>query len=319
MYYLGIDLGGTNIAAGVVDSDARLIAKASRKTQVLLGPEGICRQMAEAAGEAMEKAGVSERDVCGIGVGTPGTVERDSGIVRFSSNLNFKDVNLRELMERQTGKPVRVENDANAAAYGEYRAGVLKGAKNAIAITLGTGIGSGILIGGKIYAASNSAGGEFGHTVIAFGGRPCPSGRCGCWETYASATGLILTTKEMMREGSRDSLLWQLADGNLENVNSRMAFTAMRAGDALGKAVVDRYIAHLGCGLVNCINIFQPDILCIGGGVSGEGEALLRPLMEYVDKEANPMNVGNKTLLCLAKLGNDAGIIGAALTGEQEP
>ena len=133
MYYLGIDLGGTNIAAGVVDSDARLIAKASRKTQVLLGPEGICRQMAEAAGEAMEKAGVSEQDVCGIGVGTPGTVERDSGIVRFSSNLNFKDVHLRELMERQTGKPVRIENDANAAAYGEYRAGVLKGAKNAIA------------------------------------------------------------------------------------------------------------------------------------------------------------------------------------------
>ena len=318
MYYLGIDLGGTNIAAGVVDENARLIAKAGRKTEVPRGPEGICGQMAQAAGEAVEKAGISERDIRGIGIGTPGTVERKSGIVRFSSNLNFKNVNLRELMEKRTGKPVCVENDANAAAYGEYRAGVLKGAGNAVAITLGTGIGSGIIIGGKIYAASNSAGGEFGHTVIAFGGRPCPCGRRGCWEAYASATGLIATTREMMRGGSRDSLLWKLADGSLENVDSRMAFSAMRAGDPLGKAVVDRYIAHLGCGLVNCINIFQPDILCIGGGISNEGEALLRPLKEYVDREANPMNVGNKTVLCLAKLGNDAGIIGAALAGEQE-
>lgn len=155
-----------------------------------------------------------------------------------------------------------------------------------------------------------------GHTVIVYGGRPCSCGRKGCWETYASATGLTVSTREAMLKAGEKSVLWQIAEGNPEKVNSRMAFDAMRMGDAGAKAVVDQYIAYLGCGLTNCINIFQPDIICIGGGISNEGEYLLKPLREVVEKEANAMNTEGKTVICRASLGNDAGIIGAALLGK---
>lgn len=213
-------------------------------------------------------------------------------------------------------KKVIVENDANAAAYGEYKAGALKGAANGLAITLGTGVGSGIILGGKIYAGFNYAAGEMGHTVIVFNGRHCTCGRNGCWEAYASATGLIAMTKEAMQKAEdHSSPIWTLANDDLNNVSGRTAFDAMRAGDPIGKAVVDEYIAYLGCGLANCINTFQPDILCIGGGICNEGETLLKPLREYVAHEVYTINTARKTVLCKAQLGNDAGIIGAALIG----
>ncbi|HAH78742.1 MAG TPA: glucokinase, partial [Ruminococcaceae bacterium] len=201
--------------------------------------------------------------------------------------------------------------------FGEYKAGALRGAKNAVAITLGTGVGSGIIIGGKIYAGSNFAGGELGHTVIVANGRPCTCGRRGCWEAYASATGLIASTREAM-ERDRASALWKIAGGSPEGVDGRTAFKAMRAGDAAGKAVVDGYIFYLACGIANCINIFQPDILCLGGGISNEGEALLVPLRAAVKKEVFSKYSSRQTVICRAQLGNDAGILGAALLGESE-
>lgn len=314
--YLGIDLGGTNIAVGVLDENARMLEKVNCKTQVPCTPEELCDRMADTAAQALKKAGITYADVPWVGVGVPGTIDRENGIVRFSSNLQFKNVDLKKLMEGRTGRKVLIENDANAAAYGEYKAGALQGVRNAVTITLGTGIGSGIILDGKIYSGSNFAGGELGHTVIAYDGRPCSCGRKGCWETYASATGLTVSTREAMLKAGEKSLLWQLAEGKPENVNSRMAFDAMRMGDAEGKAVVDEYIAYLGCGLTNCINIFQPDIICLGGGISNEGEYLLEPLRKAVELEANAMNVEKKTEIRRASLGNDAGIIGAALLGE---
>ena len=315
MYYLGIDLGGTNIAAGITDETHKMIVKTSRKTQVPCSGDEICEQLAAATKETLQKAGLTLDDIPYIGIGSPGTVNRDTGVIEFSNNLGFNNLPLRKLMEDKLGKKTILENDANAAAYGEYQAGALRGAKIGVAITLGTGIGSGIILSGKILAGSNFAGGEMGHTVIVVKGRQCTCGRQGCWEAYASATGLIRTTREAM-EKNRSSALWKVVCGDLKNVDGRTAFQAMREGDAVGKAVVNEYIEYLACGLANCINIFQPDILCIGGGVSNEGDPLMIPLKELVAKQVYSINSGKQTVICRAQLGNDAGILGAALLGE---
>ncbi|NBI18132.1 ROK family protein [Neglecta sp. X4] len=318
MYYLGIDLGGTNIAVGIVDEENKIIARANSKTQTE-NAEQVADAMAETAHKALESAGLTLADVPWIGVGSPGTINKSTGIIEFANNLPFKNTPMQEMLsQRLEGKQVLMENDANAAAFGEYMAGALKGSDNAIAITLGTGVGGGIIINHKIYSGSNFAGAELGHTVIVVDGRPCTCGRHGCWETYASATGLIKTTKEHMADAPKDSPLWTLADGSMDNVNGRTAFDAMRQGDPVGKEIVDEYIHYFSVGLIDMINIFQPDILCVGGGISNEGETLLAPVREYVEKEQYAMNSTKKTTICRAKLGNDAGIIGAALLGKME-
>lgn len=313
MYYLGIDLGGTNIAAGVVNDENRIVARAKRKTSVPCTPQEICEQLAQTAEAALRRAGLPFNGLPYIGIGTPGLVNRESGVVEYSNNLFFKDLELQKLLSERLGKRIILENDANAAAFGEYKAGALRGTRNGIAITLGTGIGGGILIDGKIYSGSNYAGGEFGHTVIVANGRPCTCGRRGCWEAYASATGLIVETREAM-ENDRNSLLWKIA-GSPEKVDGKTAFDAMRAGDKTGTKVVEQYLFYLACGLTNCINIFQPDVLCIGGGISNEGDSLLIPLRRAVAAENYARNAKKQTRLCLAQLGNDAGILGAALLG----
>ena len=317
MYYLGIDLGGTNIAVGVIDENNHIVATAKRKTRVPCAPDDMCEQLATTAFEALDNAKLTIDDVPWVGIGTPGTVNRGSGVVEFANNLQFNNLELKKLLEARMNKTVIVENDANAAAYGEYQAGALKGAKNAVAITLGTGVGSGIIIDGKIYAGTNYAAGEMGHTVIVYNGRHCTCGRDGCWEAYASATGLIKTTKEaMLKSDDHLSPIWEIVHGDINNVDGRTAFDAMRAGDPVGQAVVDEYISYLGCGLANCINIFQPDILCIGGGICNEGETLMKPLREYLSHQVYTVNTKKQTKLCIAELGNNAGIIGAALLGK---
>ena len=319
MYYLGVDVGGTNIAVGIVDENNAIIAKASHPTPVPCSEDAFCDAILAVCNDALAKAGLTLDDVPWIGIGCPGTVNRATGIIEFANNLYFKNFKLRDMMaERTNGKLVILENDANAAAYGEYQAGALAGADNALAITLGTGVGGGIIINGKVYSGSNFAGGELGHTVIVVDGRPCTCGRHGCWETYASATGLIKTTKEHMKDAPKDSPIWTIVDGDESKVNGRTAFDAMRAGDPVGKAVVDEYIKYLSVGLTDMINIFQPAILCIGGGICNEGETLLAPVRAFIYREQYAMNSAKKTKVCKAQLGNDAGIIGAALLGKQE-
>ncbi len=317
MYYLGIDLGGTNIAVGIVDENYQIVARATSKTKTE-SAEQVADAMAETAKEALKNANLTLDDVPWIGVGSPGTVNKATGIIEFANNLPFRNTPMVQMLsERLNGKKVLMENDANAAAYGEYMAGALKGADNAIAITLGTGVGGGVIINHKIYSGSNFAGAELGHTVIVVDGRPCTCGRHGCWETYASATGLIKTTKEHMQNAPKDSPLWKLVDGDESQVNGRTAFDAMRQGDPVGKEIVDEYIHYLSEGVVNMVNIFQPDILCIGGGISNERETLMAPVRAFVEKQQYAMNSSKKTAICRAELGNDAGIIGAALLGKE--
>ena len=313
MVRIGIDLGGTNIVAGVVNEQNEIIAKAECKTNLPRPADAIIEDMARVTEQAVEKAGLTMDDVQYVGAGCPGTCNLETGIIEYSSNFGFKEVPLQKILSERLGKPVYIENDANAAALGETIAGAAKGAKSALCITLGTGVGGGIIIDGKIYGGFNFAGAELGHIVIVEGGEPCPCGRKGCWEAYASATGLIRQTKTAI-EAFPDSPMARIAK-EYGKVSGRTAFDAMREGDPIGKAVVDRYIGYLACGLVNIINIFQPEVLCIGGGICHEGDTLIKPLEAYIERERYSKYSKNQTRLCVATLGNDAGIIGAACLG----
>ena len=312
-YYIGIDLGGTNIKAGVVDEEFNIVSKATCRTNLPRPAEEICADMAKVALEAVEKAGLILDDINSVGIGTPGTANSATGVIEYSNNLGFLNFPVVELMKTYIPKPCYVENDANAAAYGEYVAGAAKGANDAVCITLGTGVGGGIIINGKIYSGFNFAGAEIGHTVVDPNGPECTCGRKGCFEVFSSATGLIRMTKEAM-EADKDSLIWKASEEE-GKVSARTAFNAMRMGDATAQAVIDKYIRYLACGITNTINIFQPDILCIGGGVCNEGDPLLLPLKELVKKEVYTKNSAKNTEIVIAKLGNDAGIIGAAFLG----
>lgn len=316
-YYIGIDLGGTNIVAGVVDEQYNILAKASTKTNCPRPDREIARDMAKMAIQAVENAKLTMEQIEWIGIGTPGIANSRDGIIEYSNNLGFVNTPMVKYIQEDIDKPVFVENDANAAAYGEFVAGAAKGASNAVCITLGTGVGGGIIIDGKIYAGSNFAGAEIGHTVISVDGPQCTCGRKGCFEVFSSATGLIRMTKESMAKNP-DSSMHKLVAERSGKVSARIAFDAMRMGDAAAKAVVDDYIKYLAAGITNTINTFQPDILCIGGGVCNEGDALLLPVKELVAKEVYTRNSKQNAQIVIAKLGNDAGIIGAAFLGNAQ-
>ncbi|MBP9988559.1 MAG: ROK family protein [Ruminococcus sp.] len=312
MYRVGVDLGGTNIAVGVVDENYNIIGRGKVKTNSPRPAEEIFDDITKAIHMAVEDANLTMDDISSVGIGTPGSVNQDTGMIEFSNNLGFNNVPAKKMLEERTGKPCAFENDANAAALGEAYAGAGKGVKDLIAVTLGTGVGSGIILNGKVLSGSNFAGGEIGHTVIMVDGEQCNCGRKGCWERYASANALIAQTKKKMQE-CPDSLMWAEADGKIENVNGVVAFSAMYKGDKAAKEVVDKYIYYVAVGITNIINTFQPDVVCIGGGISNEGDNLLNPIREYVAKERYSKYAKKQTQICKAVLGNDAGIIGAAL------
>lgn len=310
MYNVGIDLGGTNIKVGLVNENYEIVEKASTPTNLPRSAEEIVKSMVDTMWKVLNAAKVTIGEVNSIGIGTPGVANRNSGVVLYSCNLDFKNVNLRELFKKYLDKPLYVENDANSAAFGEVLAGAGQGYKDVIVVTLGTGVGGGIIIDGKIYTGFNFCGAELGHNVLVYNGRQCGCGRKGCFEAYSSATALINMTRESMEE-HKDSKMWEIA-GGLENVDGKTAFDGMRADDAAAKDVVNMYIDYLGCGLTNIINTFQPEVLLIGGGICKEGENLTNPLNEYIKREAYCVDAERTTKLNICKLGNDAGIIGAA-------
>ncbi len=317
-YTVGIDLGGTNIVAGVVKRDTRkqeyeIIAKADCKTAIPRPEADVCDSMADIVKQAIKKAKLTMDDIAYIGIGVPGAVNPETRIVETSPNLFFTNWEISKMMEERLNKYVKIENDANAAALGEFLAGAAKGCKNAVVVTLGTGVGGGIIIDGKIYSGSNFAGAELGHMVIVKDGKKCGCGRRGCWEAYASATALINQTKDAIRnEKAEFSFMLDAVEGDIEQVNGKTPFDAYLAGDLTGKAVINNYVSFLACGIVNVINIFQPDILCVGGGISKQGETLLAPVRAIVEQERITKHNEKQTQICECILGNDAGIIGAA-------
>lgn len=316
MYTIGIDLGGTNIVASVVDDDYNIIGTSKTPTNSPRSADEIFDDIADVCEEAVKTAGLTMEDIDSVGMGTPGTVNQD-GVIEFANNLAFNNVPARTMLAKRINKPeekVFIENDANCAALGEAYAGCGNGAKDFVAVTLGTGVGSGVIIGGKIVNGVNYAGGECGHMVVVVDGEQCSCGRKGCWEAYASATALIRQTKKAMEEYP-DSLMHKLAKEE-GKVSGRTAFDAMRLGDIAGIKVVDDYIKYVACGLINIVNALQPEIICIGGGICNEGETLMKPLRRFVQSERYSIHSKIQTKIVKAELGNDAGVIGAALLGK---
>ena len=319
MYTVGIDLGGTNIAAGICDENLNIVVKGSVPTMAEREPEFIVKDMAALVDRLINQAGITHSDVSYAGIAAPGSVNPETGIIEYSNNIRMSNFPICDLFKTFSPiKEIYIANDANAAALGEALAGAAKGAGVAMMITLGTGVGGGVVMNGKIFAGGlNSSGTELGHTVIVSGGRQCTCGRRGCWEAYSSATALSKMTKEKMTElqlkGIPSKMLGQeKADGS---VSARVAFAAMKEGDPYAKEVCDEYIHYLAEGITNMINIFQPHVLCIGGGVCNEKEYLTVPLTEIVERDQYTRTNKIKSKIVTATLGNDAGIIGAASLG----
>lgn len=318
MYRIGIDLGGTNIAVGVVDdSNFKIVGEGKVKTNAPRPVEEICDDIVKAVNLALADAKLSLDDVGVIGIGCPGAIDNKNGIITYSNNLEFFNAPITDILYNKLGKKVLVDNDANVAALGEMIAGAGKGCKDFVAITLGTGVGSGVIVDGKMLYGHNGMAGELGHTVIKFDGERCTCGRKGCYEAYASATALIRQTKDRMKK-SIDSKMWDIVDGNIDAVNGRTAFDAMRADDVAGTEVVDEYCRYIAVGLINIINTFQPQIICIGGGISKEGDNLLSRINKTVKSEVFTKSDVPQTKIKVATLGNDAGIIGAAMLDTME-
>ena len=316
MYSIGIDLGGTNIAVGLCDEKLNIVEKISAPTQANRDAELIVKDMAELSDKLIKKNGLSLKDIKHVGIAAPGSVNTATGVIEYANNLPFSFFPISEVFKKYLRvEKVVIANDANAAALGEALAGAARGTKNSVMITLGTGVGGGVIIDGKIFAGGiNYSGTELGHTVIVAGGRQCSCGRRGCWETYSSATALSCMTREKMAElkyKKLGSLLFDEAERD-GKVSARTAFNAMKRGDEYGKEIVDDYIYYLMVGITNMINIFQPEVLTIGGGVCNERENLTVPLIKLVNNEQYTRDNPNKTKICIAALGNDAGIIGAA-------
>lgn len=311
--YIGIDLGGTNIAAGVVDENGKILHKDSVKANAERPSSEIIKDMAELSKKVALDAGFQLSDVEWVGIGSPGTCDTDNGVLVYANNLNFYNTPMRDEFCKTFDVPVYIANDADAAAFGEAMVGAAKGTKSSIMITLGTGVGGGVIIDNKIINGFNHAGGELGHMAICVDGIKCTCGNNGCWEAYASATALIRQTKEAM-DKNPDSKMWELSKSG--GVNGKLAFDAAKLGDKTAIDVVNQYIKYVSVGVTNIILIFQPEKLLIGGGISGQGDYLINPIREYV-KAHDYCKTEQHTAIEAAALGNDAGIIGAAFLGKQ--
>lgn len=317
MLRIGVDLGGTNIAAGIVNENYEIVCKLSRPTELSSG-DSIAKEIGELCNELCEKYNVKPSDIEAVGIASPGIVDHDKGIVVYSCNLPFLNYPLTDKVgEFFPNNNIHAENDANAAAWGEAVAGVAKGASSSIMITLGTGVGGGIVIDNKILSGFNYAGAELGHIVIRFGGERCGCGRQGCWESYSSATALIRMTREKIEECEMYGFPTMMAEWERRHgkISGKTAFQCAKEGDKFATQVVDKYVRYLASGITNITNIFQPEVISIGGGISNEGDYLLEKLLPYIKKEAYGQGIVKLSEIKIASLKNDAGIVGSALLG----
>lgn len=312
MISIGIDLGGTNIAVGVVDESGRIIGRASRPTDAQRPYEQIVCDMAQTVRDALANAGRSMDEAAFIGCGVPGLYDEDTGRVLFCTNLGWKDVPLRAEMAKYFGTRFLCDNDATVAALAEAKAGRSAGVDSSVLLTLGTGIGAGVVLGGKIFSGAHGVAGEFGHFMYCAGGEPCSCGKRGCFERYASATALIrIGCEAALRH--RESALAGIAPSKM---SARAVVDAARAGDAAAVEAFDEYTTHLANGIVAVIDFLDPEMILLGGGVSAAGEFLLKPVREKVERCKFYVSRPHGSIE-LAALGNDAGIIGAAMLGRQ--
>ena len=316
MYHLGVDFGGTHIAAGIVDDNGKLLIKRSTKTKRQRPIDEIMADLLALCDDVAKRTNIKIKDITTIGLGIPANIHPDGKRVVYGNNIKGLDnVNIEKIVKKHyPHMKVFLENDANAAALAEFICGAAKGCKNVVMVTLGTGVGGGIIIDGKIYSGTNFAGGEIGHIVIDRNGEKCNCGRRGCWEQYASVTALSRQTADMI-DLYPDSKIYDLIDGKKIKISGRTAFEAMEMGDECGRKIVEQWIEYISIGVVDMINILQPDMVVIGGGISREGDKIISPVREYVKKNvyAGEVDTIPQTKIVAATMGNDAGIVGAAL------
>ncbi len=307
--YIGIDLGGTNIAIGLVNKEGKIIATGSTPTLAPRDYKEVVADTAKLSNDLIEEKGLTIADIQGVGIGSPGSIDSKKGVVIAAHNLNWYNAPVvDELKKYFNDIPVAIENDANAAAFGEYVT-TASDKDSFLAVTLGTGVGGGIVLNKKIYRGINGMGAELGHLVINEDGVQCSCGTNGCWEAYASVTALINQTKAAIAAHPESTMAKD------KKVSGRTSFNAAKAGDPVAKQVVDNYIKHIATGIISLINIFAPEVLVIGGGISNEGDYLLDPIKKYVD-ECGFFKDVEGTEIRIATLKNDAGIVGAAFASK---
>ena len=307
-YYLGIDVGGTFVKGALVNENGDILTNGKISTDSEVGGEKIIYDIADFCKSLASSYGIELSAVRGIGMGVPGIVDGDSGVIVYVPKLKWKNFKGAELLTKLTALPVKISNDANAAALGETKFGAGRQFNNTVMITLGTGVGGGIIINGKLFEGNKGAGAELGHTVIVPGGERCSCQRRGCLEAYASATALIRDTRRAM-QNNPESKLWSV--GSLEKVDGKLAFDYYDT-DKDAKTVVDNYIEKLALGITNFANIFRPEAIIIGGGVCAQGKNLTDPIQKIVDEELFAKDIAPRVPIIVAELGNNAGSLGAA-------
>jgi glucokinase len=308
-YIVGIDLGGTTIQTVLTDEDYNIVTKYKSDTLAEEGPAAVIGRMMDAIDHVLEESNLSKKDLLGIGLGIPGLMDIEKGISLFAGNLSWENIQVLQPFKDRFQVPVYMDNDVRVNALGEWYFGAGRGVKNMVLITLGTGVGAGIIIDGKMLRGPQSAAGEVGHMIIVEDGPACTCGSRGCLEVFASATGMMRRCKELMLE-NRDSLLWQMCEGDIDKVRTYMIDKAHDQGDKVGLQVMAETAYYLGIGLTNVVNIFNPELVVIGGGVSKAGERLLGPAREFVNKRAMVVQRQHYKLVA-AQMLDEAGMLGA--------
>jgi glucokinase len=308
---LGVDLGGSKILSAVVNGEGRMLSRDHSLTPAARGPEAVTQAILASVCTALDQAGIVGTELAGIGIGAPGLSNPETGVVFTSPHLpGWKDVPLKDIVEEEMGVKTYLINDANAAALGEMRFGAARGARNFVYVTLSTGIGGGIVIDGQIYSGALGTAGEIGHMTIDIDGPPCDCGNTGCWETLASGTALAREAKKCLKEGDRTSIL-EYADGSINKVTAETVHRAAEQGDALAKELIARTSYYVGVGLANLINIFNPELIIIGGGLSNMGAMLLEPAYKVAAERAYRVAFAH-VRFARPELGRNSGVIGVA-------
>ena len=309
MIAIGIDIGGTSIKGAGITKEGKVLEVFSMPVIKGDSQDATINKLIDAINNYIKDQGFKKEEILGIGLGVPGVMDTKAGVITYSNNLQWYDLPIVDLIEKGTGLKVKITNDANAAALGEAKYGAGKKYKNIIMITLGTGVGGGIIIDGKIFEGNLGKGAELGHSVLVLDGEQCSCGRKGCFEAYASATALIRDTKRAM-DKNKKSKCWEISE-KLGKVDARVAFEAERAGDEVGHQLVENYVKYLGEGCLNYFNIFRPEALILSGGIANEGEYLLSRLRKYFEDRNYGFQGTPKVDLLVSELGYDSGKIGA--------
>jgi len=321
-YIVGVDLGGTNIVAGAMTADgSRHLAMRSIPTNAYVGDEGVAeRIVALVEGvilDTIEQSDAARRDFIGIGIGAPGPLDREQGIVLVAPNLGWKDFPLRKRIQDRLHLATTLDNDANCATFGEWWQGAARGSRNAVGLTIGTGIGGGLILNGALYHGASDMAGEVGHTTIDLNGRHCKCGNYGCLEAYASGPAIATRAREVMVREEGESVIPSMVNGRFEDITAQIVYDAAKAGDPVASEIVRDTARYLGAGIANLLNIFNPDTVVIAGGVTAAGDTLFVPLRAEVRRRAFSPAV-RAAKIVPGTLPGTAGVVGAVASFKQQ-